>query len=132
MSDSGCRAGFPEIQNRYDLHANRDHPVWQFFSGQEYYEPRLPCDATRIGRFRRAIGEEGLELLLKSTIETAVEIKAIKPAELEPLHDQQAFGEWGAVITDLHEKYDHPGYRSAFRGTGINSRTAAESRHARL
>ena len=60
-----------------------ENVVWQFFSGQEYYEPRLPCDATQIGRFRRAIGEEGLELLLKSTIETAVEIKAVKPAELE-------------------------------------------------
>ena len=60
-----------------------ENVVWQFFSGQEYYESRLPCDATQIGRFRRAIGEEGLELLLKSTIETAVEIKAIKPAELE-------------------------------------------------
>jgi IS5 family transposase len=49
----------------------------------EYYEPRLPCDATQIGRFRTAIGEEGLEQLLKFTIQTAVEIKAIKPAELE-------------------------------------------------
>jgi IS5 family transposase len=57
--------------------------VWQFFSGMDYYEPRLPCDATQIGRFRRAIGEEGLEQLLKSTIETAVEVKAVKPAELE-------------------------------------------------
>ena len=56
---------------------------WQFFSGLDYFEPRLPCDATQIGRFRRAIGEEGLELLIKSTIETAVEIKAIKPTELE-------------------------------------------------
>jgi IS5 family transposase len=56
---------------------------WQFFSGMEYYEPRLPCDATQIGRFRRAIGEEGLEQLLKATIETAVEVKAVKPAELE-------------------------------------------------
>ena len=37
----------------------------------------------RDGRFRRAIGEDGLELLLKFTIETAVQIKAIKPAELE-------------------------------------------------
>ena len=27
--------------------------VWQFFSGMEYYEPRLPCDATQIGRFAR-------------------------------------------------------------------------------
>lgn len=61
-----------------------ENVAFQFFSGQEYYEPRLPCDATQIGHFRRAIGEEGLELLLKSTIETAaVEIKAIKPAELE-------------------------------------------------
>jgi transposase, IS5 family len=52
-------------------------------TGMAYYEPRLPCDPTQIGRFRRALGEEGLEQLLKTTIETAVEIKAIKPAELE-------------------------------------------------
>jgi transposase, IS5 family len=57
--------------------------VWQFFSGMEYDEPRLPCDPTQIGRFRRALGEEGLEQLLKATIDTAVELKAIKPAELE-------------------------------------------------
>ena len=60
-----------------------ENVVWQFFSGMEYYEPRLPCDATQIGRFRRTVGEEGLEQLLKATIETAVQIKAIKPAELE-------------------------------------------------
>lgn len=60
-----------------------ENVVWQFFSGMEYYEPRLPCDATQIGRFRTAIGEDGLEQLLKFTIHTAVEIKAIKPAELE-------------------------------------------------
>ena len=56
---------------------------WQFFGGMDYYEPRPPCDATQIGRFRRLLSEEGLEQLLKFTIETAVEIKAIKPAELE-------------------------------------------------
>jgi IS5 family transposase len=60
-----------------------ENVVWQFFSGMEYYEPRLPCDATQIGRFRRTIGEEGLEQLLKATIEAALEIKAIKPVELE-------------------------------------------------
>ena len=56
---------------------------WQFFSGMECYEPRLPWHATQIGRFRRLLGEEGLEQLLKAIIETAVEIKAIRPAELE-------------------------------------------------
>lgn len=56
---------------------------WQFFSGMDYYEPRLPCDATQIGRFRRLLGEDGLELLLKATIECAVEIKAVRPVDLE-------------------------------------------------
>jgi len=56
---------------------------WQFFSGMHYYEPRLPCDATQIGRFRRLLGEDGIEQLLKATIDCAVDIKAVKPAELE-------------------------------------------------
>jgi len=57
--------------------------VWQFFSGMQYYEHRLPCDATQIGRFRRDIGEQGLEQLLKATIDAAVAMKAVKPQELE-------------------------------------------------
>jgi IS5 family transposase len=56
---------------------------WQFFGGMDYYEPRLPCDATQIGRFRRLLGEDGLEQLLKATIECAVQIKAVRPADLE-------------------------------------------------
>ena len=56
---------------------------FQYFSGMEYFEPRLPCDATQIGRFRTAIGEAGVEEILKATIDTAVSSKAIKPAEFE-------------------------------------------------
>jgi IS5 family transposase len=29
-----------------------ENVVWQHFSGMAFYEPRLPCDATQIGRFR--------------------------------------------------------------------------------
>lgn len=60
-----------------------ENVLWQFFSGMDYYEHRLPCDATQVGRFRRDLGEEGMELLLKATIDTAVDIKAVKPRELE-------------------------------------------------
>lgn len=56
---------------------------FQFFSGNEYFEARLPCDATQIGRFRRVLGEAGVEQLLKTTIEAAVNMRAIKPAEFE-------------------------------------------------
>ena len=38
----------------------------------DYYEHRPPCDATQIGRFRRDLGEEGLEQLLKATSQRTV------------------------------------------------------------
>ena len=60
-----------------------ENVVWQYFSGMDYYEPRLPCDATQIGRFRTDIGEAGMETILKATIDTAVTINAIKPTEFE-------------------------------------------------
>lgn len=56
---------------------------FQFFSGQVYFEPRVPCDATQIGRFRRVLGEAGVEQLLKSTIEAAVTMGAVKKTEFE-------------------------------------------------
>lgn len=60
-----------------------ENVVWQFFSGMAYYEPRLPCDATQIGRFRRILGEAGIEQLLKTTLEAAVSMKVVTKAEFE-------------------------------------------------
>jgi IS5 family transposase len=60
-----------------------ENVLWQFFSGMDYYEHRLPCDPTQIGRFRRDLGEDGMEILLKATIDTAVAINAVKPRDLE-------------------------------------------------
>lgn len=60
-----------------------ENVVWQYFSGQEYYTPALPCDGTQIGRFRATIGEAGVEELLKATITTAVASKAIRVSEFE-------------------------------------------------
>jgi IS5 family transposase len=56
---------------------------FQFFSGQVYFEPRLPCDDSQIGRFRQVLGEAGVEQLLKTTIEAAVDMGAIKRSEFE-------------------------------------------------
>ena len=60
-----------------------ENVLWQFFSGQEHFEHRLPCDATQLGRFRRALGEDGLEELLGATIDTAVTLQAVQPQDLE-------------------------------------------------
>ena len=60
-----------------------ENVVWQYVSGQDYHTPTPPCDATQIGRFRTAIGEAGVEELLKTTIDTAVRTQAVRPAEFE-------------------------------------------------
>lgn len=60
-----------------------DTPRWQFFSGCAYYEDRQPCDATTLVKFRKLLGEEGVEELLAHTINVAVQLNAIKPEELK-------------------------------------------------
>jgi IS5 family transposase len=60
-----------------------ENVVWQFFSGEETYQPRPACDATALGRFRSRLGEAGVEELLKATLDTAVASRAVKPSEFE-------------------------------------------------
>ena len=57
-------------------------PIWQFFSGQAYFEHHRPCDATTLVKFRQLLGEEGVEELLAQTIHVAVDLKLIKAHEL--------------------------------------------------
>jgi IS5 family transposase len=56
---------------------------FQFFSGLEYFEPRPPCDPTQIGRFRKLLGEEGVEELLSQTIQTAFKEQLVDASDLE-------------------------------------------------
>jgi IS5 family transposase len=56
---------------------------FQFFCGEDYFQPRLPCDPTNLVRFRQALGEAGVEELLAATIAAAVQMKAVKPVEFE-------------------------------------------------
>ena len=57
-------------------------PTWQYFSGNEYFEHRWPCDPTLLVKFRKLLGEEGVEELLARTIEVAVTLKLIAKKEL--------------------------------------------------
>lgn len=60
-----------------------ENPYWQYFCGEDYFEPRLPCDPTKLVHFRHWLEEAGAEQLLASTIHTAVDIRAVKPAEFK-------------------------------------------------
>lgn len=58
-------------------------PTWQYFSGQAYFEHRWPCDPSLLVRFRRALGEEGVEALLAQTIQVALSLKLIARQDLK-------------------------------------------------
>lgn len=55
----------------------------QYLSGEEHFQPCLPCDATQLGRFRTALGEEGCERLLQITIEAAHKAGAITKSDCQ-------------------------------------------------
>ena len=59
-----------------------DTPRWQFFGGFAHYEDRVPCDATTLVKFRKLLGDEGVEELLAQTINAAVEMGLIAKSEL--------------------------------------------------
>ena len=60
-------------------------PTWQYFSGLAYFEHRWPCDPTLLVKFRKLIGEEGVQELLARTIEVAVALKLIAKKELSEI-----------------------------------------------
>ncbi|WP_080415612.1 IS5 family transposase, partial [Burkholderia ubonensis] len=60
-----------------------ENVYFQYFCGEEYFQPRLPCDPTNLGRFRQVLGEAGVEELLATTIAAAANMKMVEPAEFE-------------------------------------------------
>ena len=60
-----------------------ENPYWQFFTGETYLQTELPIDPSSLTRWRKRIGEEGVELLLAVTIEAARTAGLIKRASLD-------------------------------------------------
>jgi IS5 family transposase len=48
-----------------------ENPYWQYFCGLETFQHKLPCHPTTLVKWRKRIGEKGLEKLLSHTIDTA-------------------------------------------------------------
>ena len=48
-----------------------ENPYWQYFCGETDLQTQAPIDPSSLTRWRRRIGEEGVETLLMATIEAA-------------------------------------------------------------
>lgn len=45
-----------------------ENPYWQYFSGEEYFKWQLPCEPTELTKFRKRIGEKGVEKIFEVSI----------------------------------------------------------------
>lgn len=48
-----------------------ENPYWQYFCGFETFQHKLPCHPTTLVKWRKRVGEKGIEKLLSHTIDTA-------------------------------------------------------------
>lgn len=79
-------AGLLYLKHAYDLSDEAvcerwlENPYWQFFTGEVFFQTTLPCDPSSLVRWRKMLGEAGLEELLAQTIAAARTMKAIDTA----------------------------------------------------
>lgn len=71
-----------------------ENPYWQVFTGEEYLQITPPIDPSSLTRWRKRLGESGVEELLSVTLDTA-----IKSGQLEEKHLQSVI-----VDTTVMEK----------------------------
>ncbi len=60
-----------------------ERPYWQFFCGEEFFQHELPVDFSQISRWRKRIGKEGVERILKLTIEAGLRTRTITPKQMQ-------------------------------------------------
>ncbi|WP_284272034.1 IS5 family transposase, partial [Mycoavidus cysteinexigens] len=60
-----------------------ENPYWQVFTGEEYLQTEAPIDASSLTRWRKRLGEAGVEELLAETIEAAKRSDVIKASSVK-------------------------------------------------
>jgi IS5 family transposase len=55
-----------------------ENPYWQLFCGETWFQHRPPIDPSSLTRWRKRIGEEGIEWLLTQTIKAAESVGVVK------------------------------------------------------
>ena len=60
-----------------------ENPYWQYFCGYDFLQWEMPIDPSSLTRWRKRIGEEGLEKILSATLRTALAVKVAKPKDFE-------------------------------------------------
>ena len=59
-----------------------ENPYWQHFCGAKYFEHKLPIDPSSMTKWRNRIGADGVEELLRQTVEAGLRTGAVQEKSL--------------------------------------------------
>ena len=77
------------LKHTYDLSDEeviervRENAYWQYFCGFDFFDSTTVCHSTVLVKWRKKMGEEGLEEILQETLAAAKDAKLIKTKELD-------------------------------------------------
>ncbi len=60
-----------------------ENPYYQYFCGNDFFEHRLPIDPTALIKWRKRIGKEGCEKILKLTLDAGLKSQTIKARDFK-------------------------------------------------
>ena len=82
-------AGLLYLQHAFDLSDEEvvwrwvENPYWQVFTGETYLQTDPPIDPSSLTRWRKRLGEAGVEELLAITLDASVRCQVIKPGSVK-------------------------------------------------
>ncbi len=60
-----------------------ENPYWQYLCGCETFQHELPCHPSSLVKWRKRIGVEGMEQLLKGVLNTALKAQALSATSIQ-------------------------------------------------
>ena len=60
-----------------------ENPYWQYVCGCETFHHEVPCHPSSLSRWRKRVGVEGMEVLLKAVLATAMRVGALKAEAIQ-------------------------------------------------
>jgi len=84
-----------------------ENPYFQYFCGEEYFRHQLPIDPSSLSRWRRRIGEQGAELILKLTVPAGLKSEALQASSLERIIFDTTVQEKAVAFPTDSRLYNH-------------------------
>ena len=137
-------AGLLYLQHAFDLSDEEvvwqwvENPYWQVFTGETFLQTEPPIDPSSLTRWRKRLGEAGVEELLAATIEAAKRAGVIKASSVKRvIVDTTVMSKAIAHPTDsrlLERCREHLVKAAARHGIKLRQTTTARRRawHCRL